>query len=324
MYGYLTRVPFDISLPSVSTMNLKEGSTVGKFLRTDIQTQTEKNMASSAKGAKHEFEISIALWIDLLGYGKMLEDAAWDPTSPIAKAALNRIVQFQNIASKHSMRNFPTFVMNDGVIAFRDLSPRTNAVTFDFLSRAIELHTAINQADIASGHPGARAVVAVGFRVRRQIDYSMRLNNGEGKVIKEKFNAGLMSQTQAINHALMARHHCDSTPELQHNYAMTKAYLADASGSKAGFIGPGMFVDMSMFNDAAPSWINFSKIIPWAARGMSAEFGHLNTIDQRKADICKFEGLLGAFDVAARLSPNPDVLQVIRNSRLGDLRKPAP
>ena len=47
----------------------------------------------------------------------------------------------------HSNRHFPTFVMNDGAIVFRDMSPRSRGVTFDFLRRSIDLHREINEVD---------------------------------------------------------------------------------------------------------------------------------------------------------------------------------
>jgi hypothetical protein len=274
-------------------------------------------MAKTAKGEKREIEVSACLWIDLLGYGSMLQEAGWDPTSPGAKAALHRIVTFQNVVSRHSTRHFPSFVMNDGAIAYRDLSPRTPGVTLDFLSRAIKLHTEINAVEADSGHPGARAVLAVGFRIRRNVDYLPRLHSGEGKTIKEKLAAGSISADQAISHALMARHHADSTPELQHNYAMTKAYLADTSGSKGGLDGSRLFIDMNIFNGEPPPWITFSKQVSWEGRGMRGTFGALSALDSKLADPT---GMRDAFEIAELLSPNPEILKVVRASRVGDLR----
>lgn len=281
-------------------------------------------MATTAKGEKREIEVCVALWIDLLGYGSMLEGAGWDPTSQSAKSALERIVKFQDIVSKASMRHFPTFVMNDGAISYRDLSPRTGGVTFDFLRRAVELHSEINEVDISLGHPGARAVLATGFRVRRAVCHVDRLTLGEGRVIKQKLSDGLISSDQAINHALMARHHSDSTPELQHNYAMTKAYLADASGTKAGFIGPKLFVDLNIFDGEPPKWITFSNEVNWSGRGMSGVFGCFDALDISTANQVKHSGIRHAFEVATSLSSNPNIIPLIRASRIGDLRKALP
>lgn len=281
-------------------------------------------MAKVSKGEKRGIEVAASLWVDLLGYGAMLEKAQWDPTSEEATIAVERIVRFQNLVSKHSNRHFPTFVMNDGAIAFRDMSPRSRGVTFDFLKRSIDLHREINELDTGAGHAGARAVLAVGFRVRRHVNYTSRLQNGEGKTIKEKLAAGVIHGEQAINHALMARHHADSTPELQHNYAMTKAYLVDAGGSKMGFGGPNLFVDLNLFRGEPPAWISFSNKTAWEARGMQGSFGTFAELDRLAANATKFPEVRDAFEIAEALSPNPDIVRLIRATRVGDLRGAAP
>jgi hypothetical protein len=278
-------------------------------------------MAKAPKGEKRGIEVAASLWVDLLAYGSMLEAAEWDPTSAAAAAALERIVEFQRLVAKHSNRHFPTFIMNDGAIVFRDLSPRSCGVTFDFLRRAIGLHREINDADRAAGYPGARAVLAVGFRVRRNVSYTSRLHAGEGKRIKEKLNEGLINAEQAINHALMARHHSDSTPELQHNYAMTKAYLVDSGGSKKGFKGPNLFIDLNLFQEQPPEWIKFSAETDWADCGMRGTFGTFEALDQVAANEAKLAGMRDAFEIAGALSTNPDIVKLIRATRVGDLRK---
>ena len=252
----------------------------------------------------------------------MLEAAGWDPTAEAARSALNRIVAFQETVSKHSMRTFPTFVLNDGAIAYRDLSPRSRNVTFDFLWRSVTLHAEINAAERAAGFPSARAVLAVGFRARRFVDYSQRLSTHEGLRIKEKLASGSIDPEQAINHALLARHHSDSTPELQHNYAMTKAYLVDSAGSKAGFGGPRLFVDMNIFVADQPKWAKFSETLDWSGRGMKGIFAAIDSLNISHARRTQFQGVRDAFEIAQALSPNPEILNIIRSSRLGNLRRP--
>ncbi|MBJ9594792.1 hypothetical protein [Burkholderia seminalis] len=276
-------------------------------------------MAKSAKGGKRKYEVAVSLWVDLLGYGAMLEAAQWDPTSPEAELALERIVRFQEVVAKHSNRHFPTFVMNDGAIVYRDLSPRDGGVTLDFLLRSIDLYHEINQIEKSEGHPGARAVLAAGFRVRRIVDYSKRLNAGEGKRIKEKLEAGEIGGMQAINHALMARHHADSTLELQHNYAMTKAYLVDAIGTKGGFGGPNLFIDENIFKNKIPDWIQISETIGWHGRGMEGSFGKFEIIKPCQKIKCAGD-MRDAFELATALSPNPNILEIVRGSKLGNLR----
>jgi len=277
-------------------------------------------MANVAKGEKREYEISAVIWIDLLGYGSMLEAAAWNPTSVAAKQAIDRIVKFQEIVTLHSTSQFPTFVMNDGAVAYRDLSARSFTPTFDFLRRAYALHSEINAAEAAKNHPGARAVLAVGLRVRRTVDYSRRLNEGEGLRIREKLNSGEISGDQAISHALMARHHCDSTPELQHNYALTKAYLADSSGTKGGIGGARFFVDRNIFGESVPKWVTHDAPAKWESRGMRGVFLPISSIDITAANACEHDGVLDAFGVVKSMYDDPAVLASVKASRVGDLR----
>lgn len=281
----------------------------------------EEVVAKAPKGEKRDVEVAVALWIDLLGYGSMLELALWDPTSADAKRAMERIQVFQATVTQHSMRNFPSFVMNDGAIAFRDLSPRSTVVSFDFLRRAIALFDAVNFADVALGCPGARAVLATGFRVRRFVDSGNRLNAGEGANIKEKLKLKKISQDQAINHALMARHHCDSTPELQHNYAMTKAYLVESSGKAAGISGSRLYVDMALFKDGVPSWIvSQGPVVHWNGRGMGASFTPIGTIDIPAGARDHDQTMRDAYGVASILSANPAIEKILRAGKVGNLR----
>src|SRR5581483_4816256 len=111
------------------------------------------------------FQTSAACWIDLLGYGAMIAEAEFNPLHIKAKAALTRLRRFHAIVAGHSGRYFPTLVMNDGAVAYRDLSMRTRSVTHDFLVRAWSLFQEIKKAEAAEGHPGARMVLATGFRM---------------------------------------------------------------------------------------------------------------------------------------------------------------
>ena len=113
-------------------------------------------------------EVACTGWIDLLGYGAMIARGAFNPTNPEAECAIKRIRQFHEIVRSHSRRIYlPTFVMNDGGVVYRDLSPRSRSVTYDFVTRALKLYVEINLKDRAEGHPGARMVIAAGFRARR-------------------------------------------------------------------------------------------------------------------------------------------------------------
>lgn len=275
----------------------------------------------TAKGSMRKIEVSCASWVDLLGYGSMLEEAYFDPTSQLAESALERASSFHDVVSEASCRYLPTFVMNDGAVAYRDMSPRAKSVTFDFLSRSIRLFNRINRVDKEEcGHPGARMVIAPGFRVRRELDFDEFLNKGKGKKIKEKFSGGKIDGLQAINEALKARSYSDSTPELQANFAMAKAFIAESSGSKAGLSGPSCFIDTSIFADSLPDWISFSEMIPWQHKGMSATFGRLESIDTELASAQCHKGILDAFEIAENIGTSREVVRKLRAGKVGNLR----
>src|SRR5579864_5719088 len=120
------------------------------------------------KGVSFPFQVSVACWIDLLGYGQMIAEAGFNPLHPKAKNAITRIRKFHKTVAEHSARYFPTLVMNDGAVAYRDLSMRSRSVSHDFLSRCWHLFQDIKVRDQELGSPGARLVMSCGFRVGRR------------------------------------------------------------------------------------------------------------------------------------------------------------
>lgn len=247
-------------------------------------------------------------WIDLLGYGAQISASGFNPAHDMAAAAIQRLDRLHQAVSEKANRYFPTVALNDGIIAFRDLSPRTHNVTYDFLCKSIELFNHINDVDMKElGYPGARMVIAPGFRVRRVLNFEQHLNEGKGKRIKEKLKAGTITPEQAVNEALKARQYFDSTPELQGNFALTRAYLADESGSKAGLGGANCFIDFALFQSPLPEWIVFSKTVEWSTTGMATTFGCLDTIDHKMASEVGCQGILAAFDIAKALGNDNEI-----------------
>ena len=109
-----------------------------------------------SKGTQFPFQVAVACWIDLLGYGRMISKAGFNPLHPDARHALARIRAFHRFIAEHSARHFPTLAMNDGAVAYRDLSFRSRSVTHDFLTRAWQMFEAIRNEENKSGYPGAR------------------------------------------------------------------------------------------------------------------------------------------------------------------------
>lgn len=106
----------------------------------------------------------------------------------------------------------------------------------------------------------------------------------------------------AVNEAFRYRPWVGSIEELQANFAFTKAYLADQSGSRAGLGGASCFVDLKLFSKEPPKWITFEVLIDWSTEGMRTTFGKLKLLDISRANKVRFLGILDAHEIATRLT----------------------
>jgi hypothetical protein len=274
--------------------------------------------SKSAKGSIRKFEVAACAWIDLLGYGNMLVDVEYDPTTQEAIKPVERLYNYHSFISTFSNSHFPMLAMNDGVVIFKDLSPRTNSVTYDFISRCIKLFDGVNRLDLSQGFYGARMIIATGFRVRvGKISVS---ESNKGKSLLTKINKKSISVTQAIYEALAARPSFGVVPELQGNFAFTKAYLVDRTGSKGGFGGNNCYIDYNFFaHKTPPDWITFENVIQWTEKGLKGNFGKFLSIDSEKAGELKFKGLLDTYDVAKNITNDNEVTKRIINSRIRNI-----
>lgn len=226
-----------------------------------------------------DFCISATAWVDLLGYGSMIAEAELNPIDERAKAAVDRLRQFHRIVAAHSGRYYRTLVLNDGAVAYRDLSLRDNGVTHDFLQRSKFLFDAIADVEKQNGWPGARIVLGLGFRARgskRGIDYA----ESRVSAILADMEAGNISAKEAVRKAGSIQRYSDGIPQLQANFAFTRSYVADAVGSRANLGGPNMFVDTTMFESGHPP--------PWVFSGNAIPFE-----DKRLAIRCSFVAVTG-------------------------------
>lgn len=216
---------------------------------------------SRSRAGALPFCISATAWVDLLGYGSMIADAGLNPIDPRAKAAVTRLRTFHRIVSEHSGRYYKTLVINDGAVAYRDLSLRDNGVTHDFLQRSQQLFDAISQSERGNRWPGARMVLGLGFRARGS---SRGIDDAERRVgaILAELTAGNIGAAEAVRQAASIQRYSDGIPQLQANFAFTRSYVADSAGSRAGLGGPNMFVDTAMFEDGVPPmWVHCGDAI---------------------------------------------------------------
>lgn len=267
-------------------------------------------MSKTKKGSKRKVEVSICAWIDLLGYGSMLTESQYDPTVNLSLKAVERLETFHKTAAKHSHRRFNIHALNDGLICSMDISPRTQKVTSDFIKRIIKLHEEINIVDAAIGYYGARTIIASGFRIRST--EKITVESGIKNAIFRRLDEGTLTVKEAINMAMQSRPYFGVIPELQANFAFTKAYLVDNAGSKGGFAGPNCFIDLSIFSNPLPNFISFSEYINWNSSGLWGKFGKLDKFNFERAHSNNDVGFLSGFEIAENITKSPNAEKRIR------------
>jgi len=151
-----------------------------------------------------------------------------------ASEAMERLRRFHQTVASHSVRYFPTLVMNDGAVAYRDLSLRSRAPTHDFLIRAWNLFNNIKLDENGRGLPGARVVLATGFRMRGR-RAGMDATARHFRSVMRRYQDGDISADEAIREATHIRKPFDIVPQLQANFAFSKAYVAESSGKKGAW-----------------------------------------------------------------------------------------
>ena len=142
-------------------------------------------------------------------------------------------------------------------------------------------------------------IVAVGPRLR--MNGTVRHQKGHLKSIIKRMNEKQLTPEQAVMEAFNSFPLTNSTPQLQANFAFTKAYLADEAGSNSGFDGPNFFVDSTMFDSNLPDWIVYEKKINWSTMGMTSQFLRFAKIDYEKANSVHQKGILNAIEIAKQI-----------------------
>ncbi|HYG47726.1 MAG TPA: hypothetical protein VD846_07265 [Allosphingosinicella sp.] len=259
------------------------------------------------------FQVAAVCWIDLLGYGSMIAEAEFNPVHPGARASITRLRAFHRIVAEHSDRQYRTLVLNDGAVAYRDLSLRSSRVTYDFLARSAALSEALRASERRNGWPGARMVLAVGFRAkgsRRAMDAA----SGQLDSILARLDAGQIGAEEAVREAASIDRYFDVLPQLQANFAFTKAYVADAGGSSAGLAGPRLFVDEAIFDGGVPRWVSSEPAIPFQDErlGIKARFVPVDRLVSPRRSGEEIPGMRNALQIAEAIAPSALVWDAIR------------
>jgi len=252
-------------------------------------------------------------WIDLLGYGAMIAKADFNPMHYKASEAMERLRRFHQTVASHSVRYFPTLVMNDGAVAYRDLSLRSRAPTHDFLIRAWNLFNNIKLDENGRGLPGARVVLATGFRMRGR-RAGMDATARHFRSVMRRYQDGDISADEAIREATHIRKPFDIVPQLQANFAFSKAYVAESSGKKGGLGGANFFVDLALFDRPMPAWAIAGKTVKWSndRLRMRASFAPILAFPPYKHVEGGPLGIRDGLQIAQYLTRDPNVLSALR------------
>jgi hypothetical protein len=276
-----------------------------------------KLQPSVSKGKNFPFQTAVVGWIDLLGYGAMISRAGFNPLHPESATAKRRLRKFHDVIASHSGRTFPSLVMNDGAVVYRDLSYRSASVTFDFLQRSWMLFNEINRLERNDGNPGARMVIAAGFRIRGR-KAGMEATAGHFQSVMSRYTSGKITANQAIQEARRVKQSFDIIPQLQANFAFTKAYVAEQSGTAGGLSGSRCFVDLSLFAQPIPCCFEFEAPVDWMHEklGLKTQFGPLKSLlplNNNEKSYGAPTGVRDGLEVARHLADDDDVLAALRS-----------
>ena len=206
--------------------------------------------------------VSLAFWLDLRCYGAMLNEASFDPTSPKAKEALKRLRRFQEVVAGQSRTTFPTLVINDGAVAYADIGLTVRDRAWTFVERCWTLYRAATAADLAIGGNGIRGVLAAGLRAKGSNRGMLAQNKAVARTIDDLAD-GRISRQDAIRSAWRVRRVNDIVPQLQANFAFSRAYTAEQGASEGKLTGSRFYLETRLLRSGVPGWIKSGEPIDW-------------------------------------------------------------
>lgn len=206
--------------------------------------------------------VTLAFWLDLLGYGCMLNKARFDPTCREASSAIERLRRFQEVVANHSLTVFPTLVINDGAVAYRDTQLKATDRILPFIDRCWNLFQDASQADLQLGGVGLRGVLAAGLRAKGSNRGILAQNEALTKIIRDLAD-GLTTKEQAIELASRVQRVSDVVPQLQANFAFSRAYLAEQGASEGKLEGSRFYLETSVFREGVPDWMLTGAPVHW-------------------------------------------------------------
>jgi hypothetical protein len=176
-------------------------------------------------------------------------------------------------------------------------------------------------------------VIATGFRMRGRRD-GLDAVSVAFKDIIQKVRDQKITLEQAIGRASRIRSTFDIVPQLQANFAFTKAYRAEQAGSKSGLAGAQCFVDMAVFERPLPDWLEVGPAVEWLDPNLdlSATFAPLRSLPFAREAVNTPagqieggpEGVLDGLQVAGQLAKDDNVLAALRKAVDAEVGGPRP
>jgi hypothetical protein len=160
-------------------------------------------------------------------------------------------------------------------------------------------------------------VLGLGFRARGS---RRAIDDAEQRVgrILSQMTAGEIGAEEAVRQAAGIQRYSDGIPQLQANFAFTRAYVADAGGSRAGLCGPKMFVDTAMFqDDRPPRWVQCGAPVLFEDARLKIRCGFVavtGLVAPGKIGD-RIPGLRDGLEIGDAIAPTLALRQLIRASR---------
>lgn len=129
--------------------------------------------------------------------------------------------------------------------------------------------------------------------------------------------AGQIAPEEAVREAASIERYFDVLPQLQANFAFTKAYVADAGGSKLGLGGARFFVDTAIFDGGVPAWVCSDKPVAFKDErlGLGAEFAPVHELAPPGHSTPDVPGMRDGLQIADAIAPSNLVRNFIRAAR---------
>lgn len=165
-------------------------------------------------------------WLDLLGYGTPFIDSNWNLSDEKCYNNFKRIEQVAHVFI-NGWAIYPVGVrlsINDGYACTIDIGEDAREIsdTYTFLEGALHDFLSISEIEKREGNPGVRGVITIGERFSHTWG-----------------NEAILASGKTVSYF---------PSEFQMNTSFSKATIMEESGSRAGIIGPYLYIDKEIYD----------------------------------------------------------------------------